>query len=457
MEFPANVLRTQHFKLILQILLLLLAVFVFCYSVISTEWIGTPTISFLIIVVVTINIIRMVEKSNRDFAQFLSNITYGDFTSTSGASNQAFAAQTFVNAQKTLLSKYQKLTADRSAQSQYLQKVVEHVDSALICFDSEGKIEFSNKATTQLLNKKYIPSINVLANINPEMASELRHIRPGENRLLKTVLEGELNQLILSATEFTLLDRNFKLVSMKNIKGALDEREVESWQKLIKVLTHEIMNSMTPIVSLSQYIESLVSDKISLEQLQDEESEQFRDLHQSINAITSRSKGLMEFVDSYRSLSNLPKPTFAKVSIAELFNRIERLVADEVGECDIRFQQTATPPGLWVNADEHLLEQVLLNLLSNAFDAVAEKQDKKVMLEATCQSDGKVAIKVTDNGCGIDSDVIDNIFTPFYTTKDSGSGIGLSLSRQLARLNRGILSVSSVMGDGSQFTLKIMR
>ena len=448
-----DMLRSQHLRLVLQVFLLLGAVFLFCFSILQTNFIGTPIISFGLIVFFTVNIIRLVEKSNRDFAQFLNNVSHNDFTSSSDTLSQGFGARNFVDAQKTLLSKYRKLKADRSAQYEYLNMVVEHVDTALLCFDNEGKIEIINHAASRLLNKKYVSNLNIVAKLNKDLADALWDIRAGDTKVLKIVIDNELHQLILSATEFVLLERKYKLVSLQNIKNALDEREIESWQKLIKVLTHEIMNSMTPIVSLSRYIESVISDKDLRSKLGDENSEQYKDLQQSIDAIASRSQGLMEFVDAYRSLSHFPTPVFDLVNIGALFERIELLLKEKFQDASIQFATKIDPANVSLVADVNFLEQVLINLLSNAIDAVAGRSASTIQLICRQRKDGKVTLQVTDNGCGISKDIIENIFTPFYTTKEKGSGIGLSLSRQLTTLNNGVLSVSSIEGEGSQFSL----
>lgn len=450
---PLDAIRSQHARLILQVLLLVAVVFFFCYSVLRSEWIGVPSITFVFIILITINIIRNVEKSNRDFAQFLTNISHNDFASSSGSSQQAFGAADFITAQKTLLSKFRKLKADRSAQYEYLHMVVEHVDTALICFDESEKIEFINSAAFRLLRKKFITSLKSIASLSPELADTLKDIPAGESVVVKVVINNELHQLILSATEFVLLEKKYKLVSLQNIKHALDEREIESWQKLIKVLTHEIMNSMTPIVSLSRYIEGVVNDVELSKKMLEPDSEQYRDLQLSCDAIASRSQGLMEFVDSYRSLSNLPEPTFAETNINELFERIELLLKDKIKERGIDFSLGVETEKPILPADVRLLEQVLLNLINNAIDAVAEEEKPRIELLYSELENGKSTIRVTDNGCGISRDDIENVFTPFYTTKEHGSGIGLSLSRQLTKLNRGTLSVSSLEGQGSEFTL----
>ncbi|PCH59219.1 MAG: ATP-binding protein [SAR86 cluster bacterium] len=448
-----NNLRSQHVKLLIRVFLLLAAVFVFCYSLLETDWIGTPIISLTLIALITSNIIFISEKSHRDFAQFLNNISHNDFSSSTALSTQTPGFKSFVDAQRLLLSKFKKLKTERSVQNEYLQMVVEHVDTALLCFDSNGKMEFINNAACKLLNKKFISSINIIRKLNPEIASALEKIHSGEHVVIKIVLDNELQSLILTASEFILLEKPYKLVSIQNIKNALDEGEIESWQKLIKVLTHEIMNSMTPIVSLSHYVKDAVADPEILNQLTDRESEPYKDLQCSIETIASRSQGLMEFIDSYRSLSSLPEPTFTKIPLETLFRRIGTLLNEKMNDAQIDFTTSIENHQMTVNADVKLLEQILINLLSNAIDAVDQSISPSIQLLSSSHRNGKTLIQVRDNGCGISKQVIDNIFTPFFTTKTQGSGIGLSLSRQLARINRSSLSVSSLEGSGSTFTL----
>lgn len=448
-----NSLKGQHLKLILQVTLLVASAFLFAYSILQTNWVGTPIISLTFIALITTNIIRLSEKSHRDFAQFLNNVSHNDFSTSTAASTDGSSAKTFVDAQKTLLAKYRKLKVDRSVQNEYLQMVVEHVDTALVCFDSTGNIEFINNAAGELLSRKYISSVNIISKLNKDLGNALKTIRSGDNVVLKTVIANELQSLMLTASEFVLLEKKYKLVSMQNIKNALDEREIESWQKLIKVLTHEIMNSMTPIVSLSHYVKKVVGDPSLASQLSDEKSEQHVDLQQSVEAISSRSQGLMEFVNSYRSLSNLPEPEFSNVKIELLFQRTKSLLKGRLETGSIQFVTQVEPSTLSITADTKLLEQVLINLVGNAIDAVGGADSPTVELLCSKAPSGKVLIQVKDNGCGISRDIIDNIFTPFFTTKEQGSGIGLSLSRQLTRLNKGTLNVSSLEGTGSQFTL----
>ncbi|MDP1930059.1 MAG: ATP-binding protein [Gammaproteobacteria bacterium] len=432
---------------------LVLAIFLFCYSILSTEWVGTPILCAFVIVLLTLNLMRMTERSNENFTQFINNISHNDFSSTTSHSNAENTAQKFVAAQRTLLEKYRKLKADRSAQHEYLHLVVEHVDTALVCFDETGNIEIINQAAKELLKSRYINTLSRIETISPTLADALQQLKAGENRVLKISLGNEPVQLILAATEFRLLDRDHKLVSMQNIQSALDEKEIESWQKLIKVLTHEIMNSMTPIVSLSNHLESVVHDSEVTEHGVRTDAEQHRDIVQGIETIAARSQGLLRFVQAYRSLSNLPRPNLAEVSVESLFQRMATLLEERFASAGIAFHFSVKPQTLSVAADINLIEQILLNLLNNAIDAVAEISAPRIDLTAFKHEHGKTIIQVTDNGCGISKSCIDDIFTPFFTTKETGTGVGLSLSRQLARLNHASLTVTSTEGKGSSFQL----
>ena len=232
-------LKGHRGQAIFSIASLLLVVFVLCYSVLNTQWVGTPILCVVIIAIITFNLMRMTERSNENFTQFINNISHNDFSSTTSHSNVEDSAQQFVSAQRTLLEKYRKLKADRSAQHEYLHLVVEHVETALLCFDDKGNVEIINQAAKDILKNRYISTLKKVDALSPELAQALRSIKAGESRVLKVSIGNDNLQLMLTATEFRLMDKYQKLVSMQNIQSALDEKEIESWQKLIKVMTHE--------------------------------------------------------------------------------------------------------------------------------------------------------------------------------------------------------------------------
>jgi len=261
--------------------------------------------------------------------------------------------------------------------------------------------------------------------------------------------------LALYATEFRLRQQKYTMVSVQNIQSELEEKEMEAWQNLIRVLTHEIMNSVTPIASLASTANDLLmqipedredSKKTPLTAIDDVSS--------AVQTIERRSQGLLRFVDSYRKLTRLPKPNFQIFPISELFERVQQLMQSQISERGIDFQTRVDPESLELTADPEMIEQVLINLLMNAIQASARKHKPRIRLTASMDDRGRTVIRVTDNGPGITDEAMEKIFIPFFTTKKEGSGIGLSLARQIIRLHRGSISVQSKPHVETVFTLR---
>jgi signal transduction histidine kinase len=256
-------------------------------------------------------------------------------------------------------------------------------------------------------------------------------------------------------TEFRLGGKIFSLISLQNIRSELEETEIAAWQKLIRVLTHEIMNSITPISSLASTLNELIrADQTSLRAQNGEAPDSIPDILQALQTIQKRSDGLLHFVDAYRNLTLLPSPNFQIFPIRELFLRAEKLMQANIKERDILFESWIEPENLELVADPELIEQVLINLQLNALQALEGRREARIKLSASLDSRGKVLIQVADNGPGIPEENLEKIFIPFFSTKEGGSGIGLSLSRQIMRLHNGTISVHSRPGEDTVFTLR---
>lgn len=268
--------------------------------------------------------------------------------------------------------------------------------------------------------------------------------------MVKVVIENKTMQLSLQATEFALRDQKLKLVSFQNIQGELEEQELDAWQKLIRILRHEIMNSITPIVSLTSTIDNMLAG--SSGEITKEQSE---DIREAIIVIRGRSEGLMHFTETYRNLTRLPPPKFQIVDANDLVERVQVLYRPVFEKNNVQFKTQLSQAPVIFQADVELIEQVLINLLKNAVDAAKEVENPTITISTQRTKEGKAIIKVADNGKGIEQEMIEQIFVPFYTTKEEGSGIGLSLSRQIMRTHKGRISVQSVLGEGTVFTLKI--
>jgi nitrogen fixation/metabolism regulation signal transduction histidine kinase len=336
-----------------------------------------------------------------------------------------------------------------------MRNIVQHVGIGLITFNKAGEIQLMNAASKKLLNISQVNNVKELEDISPELVDVFFRLKTGGRDLLKLQISGDIIQLAVFAIELTLRGEEFKLISLQNIQNELEEMEMDAWQNLVRVLTHEIMNSVTPISSLAGTVEvelkDLFSDDNSITQI---ESEDLEDLYHAVQTIQKRSRGLIRFVQDFRNLTHIPKPKIAEVKAEEMLKEIKTLLNSEITDNNINYKTKVEPNTMVLMADKELIEQVLINLIKNAFQAFDEQTNRIVEVSATLSTKSRPIITVKDNGNGIDEEAIEKIFIPFFTTKKSGSGIGLSLSRQIMRKHQGTLSVKSKLDEGTEFQMK---
>jgi two-component system nitrogen regulation sensor histidine kinase NtrY len=401
-----------------------------------------------------VSLIRFVERTNRDLTRFFESIRYDDYAQ--GATDKGLGPS-FAELRSVLSDvarRLQKTRAEKEEQAQYFQTVVQHVGVGLIVFQPDGTVELVNSAAKRLLRVPWLKKIDALNAFSTELVDALYRLEPREKAFVRIEIEKETLVLALYATEFKLQGRELKLVSLQNIHRELEENEMEAWQKLIRVITHEIMNSVTPISTLASTVKDLTADPASgRPAAAGEEDEVRRDIRQAALTIEKRSQGLLHFVDAFRSLTLLPRPKPRAFVVQELMDRVGRLMKAHMEGKNIRFSIEVEPAALELEADPELIEQVLINLLLNALQAVEGGETPEIWMKGALNERGRVLLQVIDNGPGIPPETIDKIFIPFFTTKKGGSGIGLSLSRQIMRLHRGMIHVHSVPGSPTVFTL----
>jgi signal transduction histidine kinase len=311
-----------------------------------------------------------------------------------------------------------------------------------------------NKAAKKLFQIHSLKNINGLQQLSPELVNTLLHINPGENALVKVQDQDDILQLAIHSTEFKIKDKLIILSTINNIQNVLEEQETEAWQKLIRVLTHEIMNSITPIASLSSTLEIMLKGITENGNVKEElDINTVMEILQALQTINKRSTGLLHFVNTYRNLTRIPKPNFRIFPVSELFKNIYLLMEEELTASKINFLTKIEPENLMVSADDQLIEQVVINLIRNSIHALENRDNPTIELKAFYNKRGRVTMQVTDNGTGILPEVLDKIFIPFFTTKQSGSGIGLSLSRQILRLHNGTISAYSLPEKETIFTM----
>ncbi len=401
-------------------------------------------------------LLHVLERPQRDLIRFFQSIEYSDFSQSFSSSSKDKSLQPLRMAFDRVIQVFQKTRAEKEAQYKYLQTIVQHVGVGIIVFKEDGKIDLINPLAKKILGMPQLKHVDQLSRLEQNLPDLIHHLKSGEKTRIQfhESEPGNIVTLSLYATRFILQNEPLTLISIQNIQSELEEKELEAWQNLIRVLTHEIMNSITPIASLASTANRLLGNTSTDLEKYPEIRESFRDVSQAITTIESRSQGLLKFVESYRKLTRIPKPEFEIVAIRELFNRVVPLMQTKFNERGIRFTQCIEPESLEITADLNLIEQVLINLLQNALDWVGTKPDGETILNAGMGNEGRTIIQVIDNGPGIQKEALEKIFIPFFTTKPDGSGIGLSLSRQIMQLHRGSISVISEAGQHTVFTLQ---
>lgn len=435
-------------NVVLRVALMTALLFGLLWSVLRSGWDATPVVCAVLLAVALAELVRYVETGTRDLTQLLRAVGAGDFTTTLPRrwSHQPFAD--YEQASRQLVGTFQRLDLRRAASDELLGAVVDHVGTALLCFAADGRVAFANPAARQMLR---LPgagpastSLARLAASDAQLARRLLALRDDERAQVEVSMQGEAAVLLLHARRFTLLDEAFTVVVCHDIRGELESRDVQAWQSLARVLTHEMMNSLTPIITLSGHLR----DTLGHQPPQD------GDTLESVEVIHERSRGLARFIEAYRQFAHPPAPMPASIVVSDLLERVARLKRPELEALGVAFVVRDEARGACVHADARQVEQVLINLVRNAQQALEGRADGRIELSSIHDDRGRALLHVTDNGPGIPPEIAAKVFMPFFTTRSDGTGIGLALSRQLMELNHGSISVSGEAGC-CRFTLRL--
>lgn len=429
---------------------LTIALLLCCLSVV---WLGMHgfyinfCIAIFLMLTVAYAIYRYILSSARAMAQFIWAVRYSEFLSSPvhGRESQRSLPPELLTEMQEALEHYRSNLQQKESRLQYFQALANHVDIAILVYTPNGTMEWMNKAAKRLIGSntenislkapKYIDDLSLF---HAELPERLRNLKAGDLSVLQVSRKEENIQLALSGMEFTIQGRPLIIATMKNIHSALDSQETEAWQKLIRVLTHEIMNSITPVISLTELLSK------QLEELEGSE-ESKKEIRQMLQTIHRRGNGLVHFVGNYREVSHLPQPLLKLNTAQDLLQDALQLMQNE--QNDLHLVVPKAP--LRLIADKSQIEQILINLIKNA----RENEAKLITLSAGITPTNRPYLQVSDDGTGIEPDVLERIFVPFFTTKPSGSGIGLTISRQIMHQHNGNITVNSQPGEGSKFTL----
>ena len=434
------VFKRFEVRLVIQITILTLTIFLFSWIWCNTSFVYTSVVLFMTIPAQVYWIYRLVGATNRKLASFFEAIKFGEFNYNFSADGQGKSFVALSKVFDEIMAQFQDMKQLKEEQSFFYKTVIQHIGVGLIAFRPGGQVIMSNNSVNRLLGFQNFENIDQLRLIDNSLYDAVSRLNDGQKQLVKIRMEDDLFYLSVNAKVIKQETGVIKVVSIQNIQTELEEQEIVSWQKLIRVLTHEIMNSITPVTSLTETLQQMFQNQ---SEFSDHDVE---DIRLAINTIHKRSAGLLKFVDTYRNLTKIPQPKFERFKIADFIEEICKLLENDLHSNSIELDLNISVPEMEIVADESMMERVLINLLKNAIQAVRDNEKPKIGIRSYFSATGNVVIQVIDNGQGILPDVIDKIFIPFFTTRQGGSGIGLALSRQLVRAQGGTIGAVSVPG-----------
>ena len=425
----------QHFRarframVVIQVVFLVGSMGALMGSLIATEFVAVPIAVAIVFFMQVVGLLHYVESHVDTLEDFFAAIKYEDFTRRFVEDDVDVELKEAFN---RILGKFQDASAEREVQAVYLETVVRHVPVPFIAARSDWTLSLVNNPARRLTGIPALRHFYQLAELDPQLPELMQSIAPGSQQLLQTKLRDVPAELRVSVSEIRIAGETERLYSIENLSGELTARESSAWRNLIRVLTHEIMNTLTPVASLAQTAATMLDERDATDEIRE-----------AVTTIARRSEGLMNFVSRYRELLTVPQPDLERIRVLDALNGVVSLMSSELDGVDVVV--SVLPDSLEIHADRQLLDQVLVNLVKNAADALRASASPELLLRGKLDM-GRTQIRVRDNGPGITDDAIDQVFIPFFTTKREGSGIGLSLCRQIMTAHRGEIVLESDAG-----------
>ena len=443
--------KKYEWRILVSVLLLLITLSATAFLLVK-GWFVYLFIAVPIIVYQVLSLYRFQRKAHMELQQFVESVHYRDFSRYFDVKHAPLEIQPLRQGFNDINTTFKIISKEKETQYQYLQKILELVETGILSYEEKtGEIVWMNESLKKMLQVPYLKSIQSLSKRDEVLTNAVLELKPGNSTIATAQQERNNFKVLLSATAFQTDGKVCKLVAFQNVNEALDETESKAWQKLLSVLTHEIMNSVAPISSLAETLRHRLQQS---SHALNNEAGAVDDLEIGIETIKRRSEGLLKFAETYRNLNRITTPNLKKVYVRDVFENLLQLMQPTLEQKKIEVETILKDTDLAVEADNSLLEQVLINLIVNAIEAVKDRPNPRIVLTGFLANNRKTVIKVADNGGGIPSELLDKIFIPFFSTKKSGSGIGLSLCKQIMMLHKGNIQVQSVEEQGTAFMLQ---
>ena len=439
-------------RILIRVLLMFLTLSLASFLLVK-GWYERLALLLPVIIIQLVDFYNFHRKAQQEVEQFVESIHYRDFSRYFDVKEAPLELQSLRQGFNEINSTFKLMGREKETQYQYLQKILELVNTGILSYEHKtGEIGWMNESFKNMLGVPYLKTIGSLERRDANLYQEILNLRPGENKIVSLTKDKNVYKTLMAATAFQTDGRVYKLVAFQDVNEALDETEAKAWQRLLSVMTHEIMNSVAPISSLAETMLHRLKESARL--LAGEgQAGALEDLELGIGTIQKRSEGLLKFAETYRNLNKITTLNLKKVYARDLFETLHVLMEPTLEQKNIEMDILLLDTDLALEADTNLIEQVLINLVVNAIDAVKDRGEPLITLSAYVGGNGKAIIKVSDNGMGMSPEVMDNIFIPFFSTKKTGSGIGLSLCKQILLLHKGNIQVQSAEGVGSSFLL----
>ncbi|HYF69748.1 MAG TPA: ATP-binding protein [Ohtaekwangia sp.] len=444
----------QHFsiRIILRVALIVGNVFLLAWIFGDDQLFFNQVILSAILAGQVGELIHFVNHTNRELTRFFLAIRHADFSVSFRENHFGKSFQDLNNSFGEIIESFRKVKIEKEVQYQFLKRLVEQIHIGIVSLDGTN-ITLINSTAEELLNLHRITNWQLLHQQNPVLAKEIEQLGDNGRKPLEARIKGESKIIAVDVSTLVILDKPYKLITLQDINSEIEQKEIEAWHKLIRILTHEIMNSVTPISSLTETMQDMLITKSGTQKTKlDLSDETISDIRFSLNTIQKRSDGLLDFVENYRKFSRIPKPVMQPLDATELLLRIQLLMKEEMQRKNISFHVHTHEESLPFTGDAKLIEQVIINLITNSIHALDQRVDKNITITSFRKDQG-ITIQVTDNGVGIPAQSLNEIFIPFFSTRKEGSGIGLSLSKQIMTLHHGTIKVSSEPGIGATFYL----